>query len=99
MAWALWAIHIPTVTARLALDPAILGLALLNVGLGGVISQPLTGWLVSRIGSRPATVILLPLCILVPLLPIIAWTIPMLFAGAFALGIIGGGANVAVNTQ
>ena len=99
MSWALWAVHIPVVTQRLALDPALLGLALLNVGLGGVISQPLTGWMISRVASRRATIAFLPLCIAVPIVPIIATTVPMIFVGALLLGLIGGAANVAINTQ
>lgn len=50
LCFGLWAVHIPAVTARLSLDPAILGLALLNIGIGGVINQPLTGWLIARTG-------------------------------------------------
>ena len=98
-AWAIWAVHIPVIAHRLALDPAVLGFALLNVGLGGVISQPLVGWLMSRIGSRPATQLFLPFCIAAPMLPIVASTIPVLFGATLALGLIGGAANVAVNTQ
>lgn len=98
-AWAIWAVHIPAIAHRLELDPAVLGFALLNVGLGGVISQPLVGWLMSRTGSRPVAQVFLPLSIVAPLLPILAWTVPLLFAATLALGLIGGAGNVAINTQ
>ena len=99
MTFAIWAVHIPIIAARLSLDPAILGLALLNIGLGGVISQPLTGWLVGRIGSARATTLFLPLCLAAVCVPVIAWSTPVLFVGTMLLGLAGGAANVAINTQ
>lgn len=97
--FALWAVHIPLIVDRLTIDPAQLGLALLVVGLGGVVSQPSTGWLVGRIGSRLATAVSLPVCIASVMLPILAPDTPLLFAGGIAFGIATGAANVAVNTQ
>lgn len=99
MTFAIWAVHIPTVAARLSLDHAILGLALLNVGLGGVISQPLTGWLVARTGSRLPSIAFMLMQMIVFCLPIVAWNTWVLFAGTLALGLVGGAANVAINTQ
>ena len=99
LSFAIWAVHIPTIVEKLSLDPAILGLALLNVGLGGVISQPLTGWLVSRTGSAKATTVFLPLAVVATCAPILAWNIPALFAGTLVLGLAAGAANVAINTQ
>jgi MFS family permease len=99
LGFALWAVHIPVITQRLALDPAILGLALLNVGLGGVISQPLTGWLVARTGSRPAARVLMLVFLVAFLAPIIAWSTPVFFVATFIMGAAGGAYNVAINTQ
>jgi MFS family permease len=96
---AVWAVHIPTITHRLALDPAILGLALLNVGLGGVISQPLTGWLVARTGSRPPARVLMLVFLVAFLAPIIAWSTPVFFLATLILGLASGANNVAINTQ
>jgi MFS family permease len=95
----LWAVHIPTIAGRLHLDPAILGLALLNVGLGGVFSQPLTGWLIARSGSLLPARILVPLCLVVFVLPIVAWSVPVFFLATLLLGAAGGANNVAINTQ
>lgn len=99
LGFALWAVHIPVVTQRLALDPAILGLALLNVGLGGVISQPLTGWLVARTGSRPAASVLMLVFQIAFLAPIVAWSTPVFFLATLILGLASGANNVAINTQ
>jgi hypothetical protein len=51
----LWFVHIPVVVRRLALEPAILGLALLNLGLGSLVFQPIAGIIVSRLGSDVST--------------------------------------------
>jgi MFS family permease len=99
MGFALWAVHIPVVAQRLQLDPAVLGIALLNVGLGGVISQPLTGWLVAHTGSRAAARVLLPITMLAFIAPIIAWATPVFFVATFAIGLAGGASNVALNVQ
>jgi len=99
LAFAMWAVHIPAITSRLSLDPAVLGAALLAVGLGGLVGQPLTGWLIARFGSRLASIVLVPLAMVTPLLPILAPNIPLLFVGTFLWGAVGGSANVAVNTQ
>ncbi|MEX0851920.1 MAG: MFS transporter [Bauldia sp.] len=95
----LWAVHIPVIAQRLALDPAILGLALLNVGLGAVISQPITGAAITRTGSRPAAIVLLLVVLVVFPIPIAAWSMPALFVATLALGMAAGACNVAINTQ
>jgi Major Facilitator Superfamily len=94
-----WLAHIPVVATRLHLEPALLGLALLAAGIGAVIAQPIAGLVIARLGSRSATTIfIVALAASLPL-PIIAWVTPALFAGTFLLGLAGGSANVAMNTQ
>lgn len=99
IAFALWAVHIPVVASRLALDPATLGLALLNIGFGGIVSQLLAGWIVTRTGSRPAAIVLLLVFLVVFLAPIIAWSTPVFFASTLLFGLSTGAANVTLNTQ
>ncbi|MGZ4294229.1 MAG: MFS transporter [Solirubrobacteraceae bacterium] len=50
--FASWASRIPQVKARLGLDPSQLGLVLLSIAAGSVISLPLAGPIVARFGSR-----------------------------------------------
>ncbi|MFZ1997528.1 MAG: MFS transporter [Solirubrobacteraceae bacterium] len=50
--FASWASRIPQVKARLELDPSQLGLVLLSLAAGSVISLPLAGPIVGRFGSR-----------------------------------------------
>lgn len=50
-AFASWAARIPPVRDRLDLDPAALGLVLLAIAAGSLLALPLSGPVVSRIGS------------------------------------------------
>jgi MFS family permease len=50
--FASWASRIPQVKSHLGLDPSQLGLTLLSIAAGSVISLPMAGPLVGRFGSR-----------------------------------------------
>lgn len=54
---AAWAPMIPLIKERYALDDHSLGLLLLCVGIGSMISMPTSGYLCSRIGCRKLVVI------------------------------------------
>ncbi|MEJ0013190.1 MAG: MFS transporter [Bauldia sp.] len=99
MTLAIWAVHIPLVARRLDLQPGILGLALLCIGTGAFLPQPLVGVLVSRHGSRRISRILLPAFVAMMPLTVTAPTRPLLFLACFLLGAAGGSYNVAINTQ
>ena len=99
LGFAIWVIHIPAIVARLAVDPAVLGLALLNVGLGALISQPISPWIVARFGSRTTLGLSMPVFMAASLLPVTAWNTPVLFLGTLLLGLAVGVNNVAINTQ
>ena len=58
-----WLVHIPVVTARLAIGPAVLGFALLASNLAALAAQPLFAALVARLGSRRATALAMPLAV------------------------------------
>src|SRR5882724_11313580 len=49
--WGNWAPHIPLVMERLAVGPAVFGLALLAIAAGAVIAMPVAGLLINRYGS------------------------------------------------
>jgi MFS family permease len=49
---ASWFIHIPSVKGQLGLNEQQLGLALLGIGVGSLVTMWLSGWLMSRYGSR-----------------------------------------------
>jgi MFS family permease len=95
----LWFVHIPVVAGRLALEPAVLGLALLCLGVGSLAFQPVAGLIVGRVGSRRATIafavaflVAFPVVVNVP-------DVRLLFVVLVATGMVGGALNVSVNTQ
>lgn len=99
MGFGLWFVNIPVVAGRLDIEHGILGLALLVAGLGSVLAQPIAGYVISRVGSRPASIALFLVFLATFAAPILAPSLPLLFAGALLLGLTGGAFNVAVNTQ
>ncbi|MDB6068592.1 MAG: transporter [Pedosphaera sp.] len=97
--FASWASRIPAVQAQRGLGNGSLGLALLSIALGAVISMPLSGLLMARFGSDRIckyTAILyaamLPAIVLAPNLT--TFIIALFFFGASH-----GGLDVAMNAQ
>ena len=94
-----WAVRIPAVQEKLDLSEGLLGLALLGIAAGSLVSMPLAGGLVSRLGSRPvvgATGLGFFLA-----LPLLAWSPSLAFlvpALAFA-GASGGSLDVSMNAH
>ncbi len=102
--FASWAAHIPILKARLGLNDAELGTALLGAPAGSVVGLAIAGWLLPRAGSRlmvqvvrrlgsPLLVQRVDTRILLPALGVIA-TLGMttaLVTGSFVTGIIGFG--------
>lgn len=95
----LWAVHIPLIQARLAIDPAILGIALLVLAAGAVVSMPLAGWLVGRTGSRIPTAVAVIVYLMILPLPILADSVLLLCASVFVFGLLLGSFDVAANVQ
>lgn len=94
-----WFVHIPIVTARLQLEPAVLGLVLLCAGIGGLLSPLVAGFIIARTGSQlAARIMTVAIALTAPAL-IYAPSVIVLFVVAPLVGICGGGVNVAANTQ
>ncbi|WP_190139118.1 MFS transporter [Streptomyces longispororuber] len=93
-----WVVRIPAVKDQTGASASGLGLALLGVSAGAVVTMTLTGRLCARFGSRPVTVV----CgVLMPL----GVALPPLTHSALALGLVlllfgaaYGGINVAMNS-
>ena len=94
---ACWAPLIPLVRARLQLDPAVLGMLLLCMGIGSVSAMSITGALSARYGSK--SVIVASGCALAALLPLLAVAGTQLQLGAalLAFGAALGSLDVAMN--
>lgn len=96
-ALAAWAPLVPYAQARLGVDEGALGLLLLCLGMGSVISMPLAGVLSARIGARPIVVVCgFGLALLLPWLAILATPVA-LGAALFVFGFVLGGLEVAMN--
>jgi hypothetical protein len=50
-----WVSRIPAIQTALGLTNARLGLCLLGTAVGSVVAVPVTGWLITRFGSKPVT--------------------------------------------
>ncbi|MGD6747253.1 MFS transporter [Streptomyces sp. BH106] len=93
-----WVVRIPAVKAQTGASASALGLALLGVSAGAVITMMLTGRLCRRFGSHAVTVacgVLLPLTVILPPLthsPLALGLVLLAFGAAY------GGINVAMNS-
>ncbi|WP_455353940.1 MFS transporter [Streptomyces sp. SYSU K217416] len=93
-----WVVRIPAIKQQTGASASDLGLALLGVSAGAVITMTLTGRLCRRLGSHPVTVAcgaLLALSIALPPLTHSAFTLGLVL---LAFGAAYGGINVAMNS-
>ncbi|MGV9343671.1 MFS transporter [Streptomyces spiralis] len=93
-----WVVRIPAVKHQTHASTGALGLALLGVSAGAVVTMTLTGRLCRRYGSHPVTVVcavLLSLSVALPPLTHSAWA---LGAVLLVFGAAYGGINVAFNS-
>jgi MFS family permease len=94
-----WASRIPNIQTKLHLDNAALGGVLLGLPAGLMVSLPLAGWLVARMGSRPiAMTAALLYAGTLPVLGLVtqAW---QLVGCLFVFGMGGNLLNISINTQ
>lgn len=83
---ASWAPLVPYVKQRMGLDEGTLGLLLLCLGVGSILSMPLAGALAARFGCRRLLVCSTVLiCLCLPLLATIS-SLPLLIATLFLFG-------------
>ncbi|WP_445143999.1 MFS transporter [Dyella sp. Tek66A03] len=94
-----WAPMVPYAKARLDLDDAQLGVALLVFGGGSMLSMPFVGWLAHRLGNR--TVIVgagLLTCVALPWLATVTSMVGLIVALLY-FGVVLGAVNVAMNAH
>src|SRR4051795_421711 len=100
-AFAGWASRIPQVRDSLGLDSGALGLVLLAIAAGSLLALPLSGPVVSRIGSSRtvmAMAVLLGVGLAIAALGSLAGGVPVVI-GLFLLGFANGAWDVAMNVQ
>jgi MFS family permease len=97
--FASWASRIPDIKEKLQLNDAELGGILFALPAGSMVSLPISGWLVSKLGSR--TVMLIA-AIIYPILLLLLGTASTTFiltSLLFCFGLLGNMMNISVNTQ
>ncbi|MFB8177558.1 MFS transporter [Streptomyces sp. NPDC055966] len=93
-----WVVRIPDIKEQTHASASDLGLALLGVSAGAVITMTLTGRLCRRYGSHPVTVVCAVLLSLSVALPPLTHSAPALGAVLLVFGAAYGGINVAFNS-
>jgi MFS family permease len=93
-----WVVRIPAIKDQTHASASTLGLALLGVSVGAVLTMMITGRLCRRYGSHPITVICAALLSLSIALPPLTHSALALGAALFVLGVGYGGLNVAMNS-
>ncbi|MGW1541641.1 MFS transporter [Streptomyces sp. NPDC002309] len=93
-----WVVRIPAIKEQTNATASTLGLALLCVSAGAVVTMTLTGRLCRRFGSHPVTVVCAVLLSLSVALPPLTHSAPALGAVLLFFGAAYGGINVAFNS-
>ncbi|MEU9736783.1 MFS transporter [Streptomyces sp. NPDC048002] len=93
-----WVVRIPAIKEQVDASAGTLGLALLGVSAGAVVTMTLTGRLCRRYGSHPVTVVCAVLLSLSVALPPLTHSVPALTAVLLLFGAAYGGINVAFNS-
>ena len=94
-----WASRIPDIQAKLHLNNAKLGAVLLSLPTGLLVSLPLSGWLVAKLGSKSIAIAsALLYSITLPALGF-AQTAGQLMICLFVFGMGGNTMNISINTQ
>jgi predicted MFS family arabinose efflux permease len=96
---AAWAPLVPFAKSRVGIDEGALGLVLLCLGAGSIITLPMAGALVARFGCRQVVIgSAVPLCLTLPLLAT-ASTPVALAGGLFVFGAALGSIDSTMNIQ
>ncbi|MBV8100183.1 MAG: MFS transporter [Verrucomicrobia bacterium] len=94
-----WISHIPLLKERLELNDQMLGLALLCAGMGALSTMSISGWLMSRFGSRKIAIlsgIFFPVSLIGPGIATSFWSLSV---SLLLLGACNGLMDIAMNSQ
>lgn len=96
---ASWAARVPDIKREFSLSDSALGVSLFMIGIGSIVAMPVTGALVSRLGSRLITILTgLAMCASLPLIGLARDPVG-LAACLFVYGAFIGSMDVAMNAQ
>jgi len=99
LCFASWASRIPTIQQQLSLSESQLGAILLALPVGLMLSLPLSGWLITKVGSRKVVIFNVLLYSLILTTLGLAPNTYVLITGLFFFGLAGNMVNIAINTQ
>lgn len=99
LCFATWASRIPTIQQSLQLSDGALGMILFALPVGSMIALPLSGWLVTRFGSKTIVANALIFYVLALTALGLAQNITQIIAVLVLYGMAGNTANIAMNTQ
>lgn len=99
LAFASWASQIPTIQQNLRLSDSALGAVLFSLPVGLMVSLPLSGWIIAKVGSRVVVIIGALMYSLVLVLLGLAQSPLQLIMALFVHGLAGNMVNIAINTQ
>lgn len=99
LTFSTWASRIPAIQTKLHLSDAGLGGVLFALPAGLMTSLPVSGWLVSRFGSRPMVIVGSVFYPLILLMLGSSTSVLQLVLSLFSFGIMGNLINIAMNTQ
>jgi len=99
LCFSAWASRIPTVQIALKIGVTELGMILLALPLGFFISLPFSGWMISRLGSRQATIVSAIIYSLSLLTLTICSSTQQVMGGLFLFGFFANALNLSMNTQ
>jgi predicted MFS family arabinose efflux permease len=96
---AAWAPLVPFAKSRMGIDEGTLGLLLLCLGIGSMVTMPLAGALAARLGCRLVTTVsALLICLTLPLLASIS-SLSLFVAALLVFGAAIGAIDVSINIQ
>jgi predicted MFS family arabinose efflux permease len=96
---AAWAPLVPFAKERIGVDEGVLGLLLLCLGIGSIVTMPVAGALAARLGCRLVIIVsALLLCLTLPLLASVS-SLPLLVATLLVFGASVGAIDVSMNIQ
>lgn len=99
MCFSSWASRIPSIQQNLGLSDTSLGLVLIALPAGLMLSLPLAGWLIAKTGSNKIVIIASLLYSLTLVSLGLAQSVFQLIAGLFLFGLSGNLLNISMNTQ
>lgn len=99
LCFASWASRIPTIQQNLNLTDTVLGIVLIALPVGLMISLPFSGWFIAKTSSRKIVIIAAFAYVFTLITLGLAENIFQLVAGLFLFGLTGNMLNIAINTQ